>query len=247
MEFIIQQFWLIRKLGFRAYARYRLATHGKMVNLMISGHNIFVRKGTPDLDVAFACFQGEFDIVKHLFPADFSGVIVDAGAYIGTASIALKSIFPNSKLIAIEPSDENLVVLNENLSSFDGIRIVYGALVGTEENHIQLKNRGTGEWGFTVVASPNDKPGATHLQETPALRLSDLVDEDEKISLLKLDIEGGELSLLEHDVQTMKNIDVVFAELHDRIAPGCTEKFFDFSVGRILIKDKGEKYLSIRR
>ena len=65
--------------------------------------------------------------------------------------------------------------------------------------------------------------------------------------MLKLDIEGGELSLLENDMESLRNIDAVFAELHDRITPGCVDKFFEFSKDRILIKDKGEKYLSVKR
>lgn len=68
-----------------------------------------------------------------------------------------------------------------------------------------------------------------------------------KFGLLKLDIEGGELSLFQHDMASLKNVDVVFAELHDRIVPGCLKQFITFSKDRILVKDCGEKYLSERR
>ena len=64
---------------------------------------------------------------------------------------------------------------------------------------------------------------------------------------LKLDIEGGEFDLLKNDIKTLKKIPVIFAELHDRIVPKCEEMFFNFSKSRILIKDRGEKYLSIKR
>ena len=180
-------------------------------------------------------------------PENYGGIIVDAGGYIGTATIALKDIFPNAKLIVIEPSSENLEVLKYNVANLQNVKIMHGALVGTSEKSIQLNNRETGEWGFTVVAKPSDKPNASFIQETPAFRLSDLVEEGEKIGLLKLDIEGGELSLLQHDMESLRNIDAVFAELHDRIVPGCVEKFFEFSKDRILIKDKGEKFLSVKR
>ena len=244
---VFRQLRLIRQIGFSAYAHYRLASKGQQIKIVINGHSIIVRKGTPDLNVAASSLNGEFDILKYLLPADYRGVIVDAGGYIGTASIALRSIFPKAKLLVIEPSDDNLEVLKENLSDLTNVEIVHGALVGTSENTIQLNNMGTGEWGFTVVASPSDKPDAVSLQETQAFRLSDLIKENEKIGLLKLDIEGGERSLLEHDMQSLKSIDVVFAELHDRIVPGCEEKYLEFSKDRVLVKGKGEKYLSVKR
>ncbi len=244
---IYRQLKLIHELGISNYFRYKSVPKGKRVKLVIKGHTITVRKGTSDLGVAVSCLGGEFEILRYLLPENYGGIIVDAGGYIGTATIALKDIFPNAKLLVIEPSSENLEVLKYNVANLQNVKIMHGALVGTSEKSIQLNNRETGEWGFTVVAKPSDKPNASFIQKTPAFRLSDLVEEGEKIGLLKLDIEGGELSLLEHDMESLRNIDAVFAELHDKIVPGCVEKFFEFSKDRILIKDKGEKFLSVKR
>tara|TARA_B100000989_G_scaffold72938_3_gene51242 strand:- start:3121 stop:3876 length:756 start_codon:yes stop_codon:yes gene_type:complete len=244
---IYRQLKLIHEIGISNYFKYRLTPHQKRVKIVVKGHSINVRKGTPDLSVAVSCLCGEFEILRHLLPENYDGVIVDAGGYIGTATIALKDIFPSAKLIVIEPSSENLEVLKDNVANLQNVKIIHGALVGTSEKSIQLNNRETGEWGFTVIAKPSDKPNASFIQETPAYRLSDLLAEGENIGLLKLDIEGGELSLLEHDMQSLRSIDAVFAELHDRIIPGCVEKFFEFSKDRILIKDKGEKFLSVKR
>ena len=77
--------------------------------------------------------------------------------------------------------------------------------------------------------------------------LKDLLEPREEIGLLKLDIEGGEYDLLKNDIKTLEKIPVVFAELHDRIISGCKEMYFKFSKKRILIKDRSEKYLSIKR
>ena len=98
-----------------------------------------------------------------------------------------------------------------------------------------------------TVSKPLNNPSAKPLHKTPTFRLRDLLDKHEKIGLLKLDIEGGEFDLLKKDMRTLKDIPVVFAELHDRIIIGCEEMYFKFSKNRILIKDRGEKYLSIKR
>ena len=238
---------LIHVLGVANYFKYQSTSKGKLIKLVIKGHTVALRKGTPDLRVAISCLTGEFEILRYLLPENYDGIIVDAGGYIGTATIALKDIFPSAKLVVVEPSSENLEVLKQNVANLQNVTIVHGALVGTAETSIQLNDMGRGEWGFTAVAKPADKPKALFLEETPAFRLSDLVKEDEKIGLLKLDIEGGELSLLEHDIESLRNIEGVFAELHDRFIPGCVDQFFEFSQDRVLIKDKGEKYLSVKR
>ena len=255
MKKIFKKFYLwikkVQRIGFYQYLKYDLryafTLRGKKIRILIGGHQIFIRKGTPDLEVAISCFNGEFEILRYLFPKNYSGVIVDAGGYIGTATLALKDMFPNAKIVVIEPSLENFSILKQNLSNINNIKLIYGALIGSDEKSIQLNNRNTGEWGFTIIEAPKDSPSPKPLHETPAYRLADLINGNEKIGLLKLDIEGGELNLLRNDLTSMQNIEVVFAELHDKIITGCKDKYFEFSSNRILIKDKGEKFLSIKK
>ncbi len=238
---------IIRKLGLKHYLRYRTAPKNTKLFMPINGRQILVRKGTPDLNVALSCLGGEFKILKDILPDDYDGIIVDAGGYIGTATLALNDLFPKSKIIVIEPSRENIEVLKVNLSQLTNVKIVYGALVGKETGNVTLKNRGTGEWGFTVVDKPNGKNNAEVLHNAPAFTLHQLGVSPSDIGILKLDIEGGEFDILTNDVESLNEIHAVFAELHDRIVAGCTEMFTKFSKDRALIKDKGEKYLSVKK
>ena len=247
MKSFLKQIRLAKKIGFSSFLQYKFAKPGAEIKVKISSQQIFIRKGTPDLGVAITCFSGEFDIVKYLFPKDYSGIIVDAGGYIGTSAIAFKQIYPKAKIIVIEPSQDNLAILKKNLEGISNIKIVYGALIGSSKKTITLNNRGTKEWGYTVVSKPLDNPNAKPLHKTPTFVLKDLLEPREEIGLLKLDIEGGEYDLLKNDIKTLEKIPVVFAELHDRIISGCKEMYFKFSKNRILIKDRSEKYLSIKR
>lgn len=178
---IYQTLDLINIIGVSSYLKYYFTSKGKLVKISINRHLVTVRKGTPDLGVAVSCLDGEFDILKYLFPKDYDGIIIDAGGYIGTATIALKQLYPGARIFVIEPSSDNLRVLQENVSNLNNVEVIHGALVGTSEQSIQLKNRGTGEWGFTVIAEPTDSPSASFLQETPAFRISDLIKRDEKV------------------------------------------------------------------
>lgn len=244
---VIRQVQFFKRVGASNYFAYRMAPKGTPVKLPVAGSDVWVRKGTPDMEVATSCLSGEFESLRYLLPSDFNGVIVDAGGYIGTATLALKKLFPSSKVIVIEPSEANIEVLKKNLSGVDNVQVVYGALVGTDIETIELKDRGTGEWGFTAVRNPDDNNNAVMLHETPAFSLSRLGVDVSEIGILKLDIEGGEYDLFVNDMKTLREIPVIFAELHDRIQKGCTDLFHELSEDRIVVKEKGEKYLSIKR
>ena len=249
INFIYLQYVSIKKIGLKQYIRYQFSFKQKLVDLRINKFNIIVRKGTPDLEVAINSLYEEFEILRYLLPRNYKGKIVDAGGYIGTAAIVLSDMFPSSKIITIEPSKHNIKILKKNIGSQKNIEIVYGALVGEKIKKIPLKNRGTGEWGFTVVDKPLDvdKTLLNKLHDSPAYRIKDLGLVPEDIGILKLDIEGGEFNLLKYDSQTLNKINIIFAEMHDRIVRGCTNLFFDLSKNRILIKNSGEKYLSIKK
>lgn len=236
---------LLKVLEIRDAIKYSCAMPGKVVLLNILGEQIHVRKSTPDLSVAISCLSGEFDIIKFLLPEDFSGTIIDAGGYIGTSAVAFRQLFPFAKLIVIEPSSENLLILRKNLHSFDNLKIFQGALVGKKTEKITLNNRGTGEWGFTTIPQRNSLD--SNIEEVTGYRIQDIISNNEEIGLLKLDIEGAELEILENEQSSLEAIPVILAELHDRIIIGCEQAFIAFSKDRILIKDLSEKYLSIKR
>lgn len=244
---LLRHYRILKQIGYKGYKDLRLARRNQLIALSIGDRTIHVRKGTQDLGVALSCLNGEFEILRHLKPKEYAGVIVDAGGYIGTSAIALSELFPKALVIVVEPSEVNLAVLYENIRPYPNIRVVQGALVAKNIEKVILRNRGTGEWGFTVAENPLDAPGAEIVQRTPAVTLSSLGVDVNEIGILKLDIEGAERDLFLNDVKTLAQIENIFVELHDRIVEGCTKEFFRFSENRILVKSGGEKYLSIKK
>lgn len=246
-RFLARQGRYSRVLGLRSYLSCRFAPKGTPVKVTIFGHPIWVRAGTRDMGVAISCLGGEFEPLRGLLDRNFGGVIVDAGGYIGTAAIALCEIYPQAKIITIEPSQENIAVLRRNTAPYDQIKVVQGALGGNSGERLKLRNRGTGHWGYSVVEKPGDRPDANVLEEVASFALSDLVPDTKKIGILKLDIEGAEKSLFENEHETLSAIPVIFAELHDRIVQGCSAGFLEFSRDRKVMKCGGEKYLSLSK
>jgi len=234
-------------LGVIGLIRYRYSSKKTLVQANVKGTKVVLRAGTSDLGVAWNCLVNkEFDELRLVLAPDFDGWIVDAGAHIGMSAIALSELFPNAHIAAIEPHLGNFTMLQTNVSGHSNILPIRGALVGGETSPRKLVDRGTGEWGFTIVESPADKPDPEFLDNVPAFRLRDLIPDLDRIGAIKLDIEGGEVELFQLDAETMRLVNIWIVELHDRIVGGATRAFLTASAGREVRKLDGEKYLSIQ-
>ena len=59
----------------------------------------------------------EFEALYAKYSAEGVPLILDLGANIGLSSVYFHHIWPNSKIIAVEPSEDNFKVLRENFGS----------------------------------------------------------------------------------------------------------------------------------
>lgn len=242
----------MRALGPRAYLQYRwsgFAARQERIPVTIRGHNIIVRRGAPDLKVAIASLGPEYNSLARILPRDFDGIVVDAGAYIGTAGLSFARLYPQATIVCIEPSTENHEILLENTRSNPNIVPIKAALAVEGRSRIKLRNRGTGQWGFTVVQSPLDRPEAPEIEEVDLVSLEEIQERfpGKSIGILKLDIEGGEKDLFTSGSELLASVPAIVVELHDRIREGCSTAFAEFSKDRWIVVGSGEKFLSLRR
>ncbi len=246
----------LREVGLIAYAQHFFWTalgRKRRIKVNVFGTPLLIRSSTPDIRVAMTSLGDEFEPLAGLLPADFDGLIVDAGGYIGTASLKLASLYPKAKIVLLEPSSENFAMSQANTAAQPAIDCLQVALCSdaggrSKDDKIVLKNRGTGEWGFTIVDQPLDHPDAVSVETVGTTSLADLLAAygAGSIGILKLDIEGGEYSLLATPDDALRNAEILFVELHDRIVAGCKQAFEDYSAHRQIIKTEGEKYLSLK-
>ncbi|MEQ9569026.1 MAG: FkbM family methyltransferase [Longimicrobiales bacterium] len=217
----------------------------------IGGHRVVVRSGTPDVDVALASLRGEFQSLPSLVAGDFDGYVLDAGGYIGTAAMCFASFWPKATVVTLEPSRSNFDVLAANVAPYDNIvplRKALGAADGASGSRT-LRDRGTGEWGFTIVDSPDDAADAPGLEAVEVVGLEALQAElgIAHFDIVKLDIEGAERDLMEYDGLLLDRAPIVLVELHERIVAGTEATFKRWSHDRITLLTGGEKWLSIDR
>ena len=149
---------------------------------------------------------------------------IDLGANVGTYTRLMAS--EARQVIAFEPDPWSLATLRVNLADLGNIRIE-NAAAGTSENTVLLyRSPGFGEnpaahsQTSSVVARRGlvVAEGAIEVRQIDFIRY--LEDLDEDIGILKIDIEGAEVDLLEalfDRPDILARIAYIFAETHERI------------------------------
>lgn len=215
------------------------------VSVRVFGETVILRPGTPDAKVATNNLGKEFQALSFLLPNP-DAVIVDCGAYIGTASIALRRLFPEVRIYSIEPSMDNFKILEENTSRFERITPIRAALCADSNGGlIKLRSRPTGEWGYTIVKT--DEKMSQKEEEVPTISLGEILEMSgaDRFLVVKMDIEGAELEPLMRHEEWLPNTDALAIELHERIAPGIEEAFKTASKDRKNLSLGTDKFLSL--
>jgi FkbM family methyltransferase len=208
-------------LWFNARSAYKLSK-GTLYALDVPGlsHKVWLRAGTSDLMVFQQIFcDRETDFDLDLAPPYF---IVDAGANIGLSSIVFASRYPRAKIVALEVDSDNYQLLCKNVGQYANVFPQEKALWYCD-GYVRILNPTAEPWAFQVGNAEQNDPNAIEAISLDRI----LADRGEgSFSLLKIDIEGAELDLLQSsDLTWIEKTKAIAIELHDRIRPGCGAAF----------------------
>lgn len=147
-------------------------------------------------------------------------VIVDLGAYSGYASYYLKYLYPDSKLIAIEPQEAPFLLCKRNLAGLSDVHIINAAIWHIYAKRLHLvRTYGVSKRFFRETATRVVSGAGEFL--TPCITMQQLFKRFNlpKIDLLKVDIEGSECKLFQRAsalwISKVRNIAI---EFHSREA-----------------------------
>jgi FkbM family methyltransferase len=182
---------------------------------------------------------------KPLCAISNPSVIVDCGANVGYASRYFLEVFPNARVIAIEPDPENAKVCRMNLALHrDRSSLLRAAIWGcTTELSLARGDYGDGREWATRVRQPRRDETAT----VRAVDMLTLLSEQSIgiVDLLKIDIEGSELELFGGDAchSWLRRVRNIAIELH---GTACTRRFFDALSGfRYQALRSGELHIAL--
>jgi FkbM family methyltransferase len=179
---------------------------------------LYLRLNSSDIMVFRQVFiEREYDIIRNIrVPLE---VMVDAGANVGLTSAFVADRYPHVRIYAVEPDSGNFELLKLNTRGYGNVRCICGALWNRDEP-VAIDFPEATEWAFRVRSVPT----ASEIQGYRLRTLMDRLDL-ERISLLKMDIEGAEYEVLGDAASWIDAVDHIVIELHDRIRPGCSDRF----------------------
>jgi FkbM family methyltransferase len=154
-------------------------------------------------------------LIKKLNFSD--GLVIDAGANVGLTSLYLKSFFPAAKIIAIEPGEDTFFRLQNHLkiNEYNDVSLLKKGLWSESTGlKADLSFRDGQDWSFRLVAAKDDEEALFE-----AISVPDLISKFDikQISLLKVDIEGGEAEIFKEgsDLSWLSLVQVIAIEIHD--------------------------------
>ena len=200
------RYMLHKKTGLPRTGIYRLCSRNVQGPLLCRG-------GSSDIDVFKHVFVlREYQSIDDIGEPDF---IVDCGANAGYSSAYFLSVYPRAHLVAIEPDPGNFRMLELNTAAFGARceRLQAGVWSGPCGLKIVDSPVGDGrEWARGVaVAGPGERA------DIHAVGVADVLARSrfERISLLKVDIEGAEAVLFGPGSEAwLDRVDNIAIELH---------------------------------
>jgi FkbM family methyltransferase len=182
-----------------------------------------IRPNTSDLH----CFRQVF--IQKDYKIDLGkkriNNILDLGANVGYASFYFSKRYPQAKIIAVEPEQENYNALKRNCQGLKNIIPIKGA-IWYKKTRLEIFNENGGEWGFQTrkINTKNAKKIVQTYTIPELMKRFNL----EKIDLLKIDIEGAEKELFSKDCKKwLDKTKIIIIELHDWMIPNSSKNFYE--------------------
>lgn len=197
----------------------RYSSRFKENKLDLSDSETFIyhlKSGSKKFDMYLRTFKGDIAVFYEIFwKKTYSKhlsllktnpkIIIDLGAHIGITSIYLALKYPEAKIVAVEASVENFELLKNNTSSFKNI-VCINAAVYFEDGFVNFSND---------ELSYNQKISEAGVS-TKAISIETLKQDFKipHIDLMKIDIEGGEIDLLNKNNSWLSEIENLIIEIH---------------------------------
>ncbi len=175
---------------------------------------LYCRVNSSDPIVFFQVFMMQ----EYAVLSDLKNVrlIIDCGANVGYSAAYFLTLYPEAKLIAVEPDSANFAILKENLKPYgDRVQLhMAGIWSHTTGLTVCRGSYGDGrEWATQVRASlPGETPDVEAIDIGTLLRGSG----QEQIDMLKIDIERSEIIVFgDHYQEWLGRTRNIAIELHD--------------------------------
>ncbi|MEQ9400305.1 MAG: FkbM family methyltransferase [Longimicrobiales bacterium] len=177
------------------------------------GNLLYYRPYTSDLEAYRQIFiEAEFAPVGDLTGAT---TMIDGGGYVGFSSAWFLARNPDLRAVVLEPDPNNFAVLQRNLAPYADRVALFNAGVWSHECRLKPSSdifRDGHEWTRSFEEASPGEEGAVEAMSIP--RAIERLGGD-RLSILKLDIEGAETVVFRHGADSwIDRVDLLVCELH---------------------------------
>jgi FkbM family methyltransferase len=147
-------------------------------------------------------------------------LIVDLGANIGLSALYFSLMWPEARIVAVEPDPDNFAVLARNVAGRPGLEAIHAG-ISSRPVKLGLANRAAGE--NAVTTRPVEDGAGEGIVD--GITVTDILERHAGNGtslpfILKVDIEGAEAELFSSNVEWVDRFPVIVIELHDWLYPG---------------------------
>ena len=156
--------------------------------------------------------------IKNLKSTD---VVIDIGAHRGSFSKLCLDLGCKN-VVSFEPEKENYNLLQKNLESYSGVRTFNMAVYGHNANEVDLYSYPT-KWNTGMNTLYNIKQEGYKnysIQKVRCISLDDILNQLERVRLIKIDTEGSEFEIIMNS-KLLHKVNEIVGEFHNNV----TSKF----------------------
>lgn len=145
-------------------------------------------------------------------------LIVDLGSHIGVSVVYFKMLFPKSRILAFEPIPSSFKLLEKNvhLNQLENVEL-FEAVVAPKSGVLRIQEPvGEGAWTSGAGIIPKGWKGIQDNREikVEAVGIQEIIQE--RIDILKMDIEGMEYEVIRNMGPNIRNVANMIIEVHPR-------------------------------
>jgi len=179
-----------------------------------------LRDNDSDVGTVIAIVGSREYTVAGLSPAQVTRII-DLGGNIGASVLYFSQAYPNAEIVVVEPEPKNLELLEANLANVESRIHLFKEAVGATP--------GIGRFRVTDWSGGHSLETDVALPDSRTLERSIDVDvttieaimarlQWDKVDLVKMDIEGGEVAVFRPDSAWPRHVRAVVGEYHGEAA-----------------------------
>lgn len=209
MRYRLSSGWLLKKLA-------RFPTDGRLVPLEIRilGRTLHIYLDPHGGDRP-SFFEVFYELGPDQLPPNPPDLVIDAGAHVGFFSLLARAKYPSATIHAFEPLPRNVELLRRHVDVNFARVSVHSAALWTENRMVEFVASKSND-GRIHQESRSDARDTNPAVQVRSVRLGEVLPEISRGHLLlKMDIEGAELDVLEVSLPLIGKSSMVLCELHD--------------------------------